>query len=92
MSLRKHSLVMLVLLALMGQGLMFLHDLQHLSAEDSADCLLCLKLEKQKNLIAAQSLSIKTISDDRMLPPGAVVSPSTTLLGPRLARAPPQLI
>ena len=45
----KHSFIFLALLLLMGQGSLFMHDMNHVVVEDASDCLLCIKLDKQEH-------------------------------------------
>jgi hypothetical protein len=53
---RKHSFIFLVLVILMGQGSLFMHDMNHTLEEEVSDCLLCTKLDKQEHTLPAGSL------------------------------------
>ena len=53
---RKHSFIFLVLVILMGQGSLFMHDMNHTLEEEVSDCLLCTKLDKQEHTLPASSL------------------------------------
>jgi len=52
---RKHSFIFLVLVILMGQGSLFMHDMNHTLEEEVSDCLLCNKLDKQEHALPAGS-------------------------------------
>ena len=53
---RKHSIIFLVLLVFMGQGSLFVHDMNHVVNEEASDCLLCIKLDKQEHGLPAAGL------------------------------------
>ncbi|NKB36235.1 MAG: hypothetical protein GKR93_03580 [Gammaproteobacteria bacterium] len=53
---KKHSFIFLVLVILMGQGSLFMHDMNHTLEEEVSDCLLCTKLDTQEHTLPAGNL------------------------------------
>lgn len=53
---RKYNFIFLVLVILMGQGSLFVHDMNHTPEEEVSDCLLCNKLDKQEHALPETSL------------------------------------
>jgi hypothetical protein len=54
---RKHSFIFLVLVLLLGQGSLFVHDMNHhMLEEEVSDCLFCNKLDKPELALPAANL------------------------------------
>lgn len=87
----RRSLIALVFLAVIGQGLLFLHDLGHASPSDSADCLVCLKLDKQEHAVPAQSSPVYTDTGRNWPDAFTIPAPFLAYTGPQHSRAPPAI-
>lgn len=85
----RRSLIALVFLAVIGQGLLFLHDLGHVSPSDSADCLVCLKLDKQEHAVPVQSFTVNIDSGPHWPDAFNPLPPFLAYTGPQHSRAPP---
>ena len=55
MKLEKLKFSLLVVLILMGQGSLFMHDINHAVDEEISDCQLCIKLDKQDHALPSAS-------------------------------------
>ena len=53
---KQHCFIFFVLLILLGQGALFMHDMNHTLEEETSDCLLCTKLDKQEQALSVVSL------------------------------------
>ena len=56
MKLENLKFTLLVLLILMGQGSLLMHDINHAAEEEVSDCQLCIKLDKQDHSLPSAGL------------------------------------
>ena len=92
MTQKKHKFAFLVLLVLMGQTSLLVHDFKHAVDEDLSDCLFCIKLDKQENALILSSLPAFVAQYNNGQLPGYSAIAEKSVWTTCLTRAPPTTV